>query len=175
MRTLLAILIVVQLLAPPPLPAQTEPSSTPPPAAANADNLDRPFPPPRPPVEKTDTSAPTAGPELGIPIWRYIFSLLVIGVLMGGGAWALRNVVNTLERRGHFRPIRVRSRISLDTRNSLALVRVGDEDLLVGSGPGGVTLLRTYAAEDQENDGVPEDALSDADDDKPRRAHSQHP
>jgi flagellar protein FliO/FliZ len=76
-----------------------------------------------------------------LEVFRMLFSLvLVLGAMIGGYIW--------LKRRGGMpgsgeRRMRVIERLSLDTRRSILLVRVDDEEILVGVGNDTVTPIKT--------------------------------
>lgn len=81
----------------------------------------------------------------GLEVFRMLVSLiLVLGGMIGVYIW--------LKRRGGIMPgsgerrMRVVERLSLDTRRSILLVRVDDEEILVGVGNDTVTLIKTLGS-----------------------------
>jgi len=81
----------------------------------------------------------------GLPVWRYTLSLLVVAGVMCGAVWLLKRLQRRLDGYGPERTIRVLARTPLDTRNLIALVRVYDEEMLLGYGPNGASLLKSWA------------------------------
>ncbi|MBN2703267.1 MAG: flagellar biosynthetic protein FliO [Pontiellaceae bacterium] len=78
----------------------------------------------------------------GFEVFRMLFSLvLVLGGMVGAYVW--------LKRRGGVMPgsserrMRVVERLSLDTRRSILLVKIDDEEILVGVGNDTVTPIKT--------------------------------
>lgn len=80
-------------------------------------------------------------------IVRYIGSLLVVGGLMVGGFALLRRLQGRLPLAGAgSQEMRVLTRIPLDQRNSLVLVRLRDEEVLLAIGTGGANLVARFPA-----------------------------
>ncbi|OGV69006.1 MAG: hypothetical protein A3K19_31155 [Lentisphaerae bacterium RIFOXYB12_FULL_65_16] len=75
---------------------------------------------------------------------RYFLSLLVVGGVMVGVLMVLRRLRGQLVGAPQQHNLRLLGRLPLDQRNSLTLISVKDEELLVGHGPEGVRLLRRY-------------------------------
>lgn len=78
----------------------------------------------------------------GLEVFRVLFSLvLVLGGMIGAYIW--------LKRRGGIMPgsnerrMRVIERLSVDTRRSILLIKVDDEEILVGVGNDTVTPIKT--------------------------------
>jgi flagellar protein FliO/FliZ len=88
----------------------------------------------------TDTmQAPAVpGPELSLPIWQTLVSLLVVLGLLAALAWALRK--GLLTRRGG-QMLAVETALALGERRSLVVVTVEGRRLLLGLTPGQVSLV----------------------------------
>ena len=78
-------------------------------------------------------------PEM--PIFRYVMSIAAIIALMIGVLWAMNKLNRHYSGSQHGSLIRLTNRVHLDNKNSLALVHVGDQELLIGIGVNGMTLL----------------------------------
>ena len=76
------------------------------------------------------------------------FILALIAVM----AWALRRWGRRLGVAPGQGEMRINGRITLDAKNSLVLVRVHEEELLLAVGPNGTTSLARYALIDHESD-----------------------
>lgn len=78
------------------------------------------------------------GPELVPPIWRTLGALVVVLVLLAAIAWLLKR--GMAGRRG-VAGLNVESALALGDRRSLVIVTVEGRRLLLGLGPGHVSLV----------------------------------
>ena len=73
--------------------------------------------------------------------------------------YVLKKVNNKVYNNGKVNPLRVFSRLPLDGKNYLTLVRVYEEEFLLSVGPNGTTVVARYALidkEDEDNDTPPQ-------------------
>jgi len=111
-------------------------------------------------LESTDSMM-----SLGIPIWRILLAIVMLGGLMWLFFFGLKRFGRRFSGDEKSLSIRIVSRQGLDAKNSLVMVRVYEEDLLLGVGPNGVNLLSRFmsidgssAEEDaEEQETVPDD------------------
>jgi flagellar biogenesis protein FliO len=92
--------------------------------------------------------------ETGRPPWmlRYLGSLIIVGVLLIGGFAVLRRFQGRLRLSGAGGiDMRVLARIPLDQRNSLVLIRLRDEEVLLAIGTGGTNLVARFPAAHSES------------------------
>ncbi len=95
-----------------------------------------------PGITQTNTDRHETG--LGISPAKYLFSIGIVVIMMIAILWVMNrlNFGSHTERGKAF--ITIKNRIHFDNKNSLALVNFRDEELLVGIGTNGITLLKTY-------------------------------
>jgi flagellar biogenesis protein FliO len=87
--------------------------------------------------------------SLGVSTPRILLALVVVGGLMGGFFYYLkkygRNFTGTEK---SVIGLAVKNRLSLDAKNSVVIVRAYEEELVLGLGTNGITLLTKYSAID---------------------------
>jgi flagellar biosynthetic protein FliO len=83
------------------------------------------------------------GPELVPPVWRTFGALVVVLAMLGGLAWLLKR--GMLVRRTGGR-LNVETALPLGDRRSLVIVTVEGRRLLLGLGPGHVSLVTELQA-----------------------------
>lgn len=130
-------------------PAATPPSAPEPGArGADGDSLKRPL---RPAPQPLPQEADEALHGMGLSLWRYLGTMIFVCCLCIACVYLLHRLRGRLLGPSSGAGIiEVRQRLPLDARNSLVLVRVKDEDLLVGCGNGAISVLARYASDDQE-------------------------
>ena len=76
-----------------------------------------------------------------IETWRMWLVALILLLMVAGMIYILKRFGKNIIPGGGAQIITMKSRVQLDQKNSVALIRVYDEEFVVGSGPQGVTLL----------------------------------
>lgn len=87
---------------------------------------------------------------MGMLVLKSVVSLAIVLALFALAVWGMRRLQSGLGNQG-MRSLTVESRISLDTRNSLAIVRHGNQRWLLGISPAGISRI----------DGLSEDSGSE--------------
>ena len=107
-----------------------------------------------PGMKKEDSKKEDSG--IKISLFRYVISIIVVIILIGGTFYALKKVSNKIQGKG-YGSLMVNQRLQLDAKNSLYLVQVHEEEVLIAVGPRGSKVLSKYdaletAANDDEDD-----------------------
>ena len=71
----------------------------------------------------------------GAEIFRLVGSFLIVIALMAGLLWALRRLQTKMAVQNSGRKLQVLEMLSVGTRQKIALVRVGDKEVLIGISP----------------------------------------
>ncbi|MEN9360752.1 MAG: Flagellar biosynthesis protein FliO [Verrucomicrobiota bacterium] len=100
--------------------------------------------------KRLDKEAAAVSPSQALG--KTFLGLAFILGLIAAMAWALRRWGRRLGVAPGQGEMRINGRITLDAKNSLVLVRVHEEELLLAVGPNGTTSLARYALIDHEND-----------------------
>ena len=126
-------------------PEKTESSASTQPAAADTKKAVQPrkF---GPGVTKIPKSEATE--SLGISSTRMLFAMVVVIAAMGIFFWGLKKLNSKLNTFDKASSIRVKSRLQLDSKNSVVLVGVYEQEFLIGSGSNGVTLISKFSSID---------------------------
>ena len=77
---------------------------------------------------------------MGTLVLKSVVSLAIVLALFAIAVWGIRRLQGSLGNQGS-RTLKLESRISLDTRNSLAIVRHGDQRWLLGISPAGIARI----------------------------------
>ncbi len=77
---------------------------------------------------------------MGMLVLKSTVSLAIVLALFALAIWGMRRLQGSLGNQGA-RALTMESRISLDTRNSLAIVRHGQQRWLLGISPSGITRI----------------------------------
>ena len=83
---------------------------------------------------------------------RYAGSMVLVLSLLGGLLWALKRMQTGVRTGGSLKQLQVIEAVSVGPRQKIALVRVGNRDVLVGISPAQITALGNWPAEDTEKD-----------------------
>jgi flagellar protein FliO/FliZ len=86
-----------------------------------------------------EAAADVLGPTLAASSLRMLGSLAIVLVLLGGCAWLLRHFRD--RQNGAAGAIEIVSGVSLGAKERVVLLRVGDEQVLVGVSPAGMRCL----------------------------------
>lgn len=89
---------------------------------------------------------PERNSSAGLASWRVFFSLALVAGLMALTFYFLKRFGAKISGLDPKSPLKVRSRVHLDHKASLALIKVHEEELLLAITPAGVSLLSKYAA-----------------------------
>jgi flagellar biosynthetic protein FliO len=92
---------------------------------------------------------PVGAPEPGSVLWEAARALLTLGVVLLLLVFGLKFLRHWVARAGHqgaSDTLQILARVPLTPKESLCLVRIGTELLLVGTSPAGVTLLHRLEA-----------------------------
>jgi flagellar protein FliO/FliZ len=111
----------------------------------------------------SDTSskaASSSGPGGGSIVRTIVGLAVVIGVIYGL-TWVLKQVKASKAETATGGGLETLATLPLGTNRTLHLVRAGDEVVLLGSGEGGVTPIRTYGEAEARALGLLEDDLPD--------------
>jgi flagellar protein FliO/FliZ len=111
----------------------------------------------------SDTSskaASSSGPGGGSIVRTIVGLAVVIGVIYGL-TWVLKQVEASKAETATGGGLETLATLPLGTNRTLHLVRAGDEVVLLGSGEGGVTPIRTYGEAEARALGLLEDDLPD--------------
>ena len=95
-------------------------------------------------AEPAATAAGAGTPDLWAPALRMIASLAAVLAVVGALAWATQRFRNGGRLQAGL--IQVVSGISLGSREKVVLLRVGDEEILVGVSPSGMSSLHVLRA-----------------------------
>lgn len=76
-----------------------------------------------------------------IDTWRMWLVALILLLMVAGMIYILKRFGKNIIPGGGAQIITLKSRVQLDQKNSVALLRVYDQEFVVGSGPQGITLL----------------------------------
>jgi len=90
-------------------------------------------------AQTQQSAADALGPTLAASSLRMLASLAVVLVLLGGCAWLLRHLRD--RQQGAAGAIEIVSGVSLGAKERVVLLRVGDEQVLVGVSPTGMRCL----------------------------------
>jgi flagellar protein FliO/FliZ len=77
----------------------------------------------------------------GMDALRYLGSMLLVLALLGGLLWSLKRMQSGMRPGGATRQLQVIKAVSVGPRQKIALVRVGDREVLVGVSPTQMTAL----------------------------------
>ena len=77
----------------------------------------------------------------GTEIFRLLGSFLIVIALMAGLLWALRRLQAKMAVQNSGRKLQVLEILSVGTRQKIALVRVGDQEVLIGISPTQISAL----------------------------------
>ena len=80
----------------------------------------------------------------GAELFRMIGSMALVLIVMGALLWTLKRMQAKMVSQGGSRRLQVLETMSLNTRHKLALVRVGDHEVLVGVSPAQMTALAQW-------------------------------
>ena len=83
---------------------------------------------------------------------RYAGSMVLVLGLLGGLLWALKRMQTGVRAGGSLKQLQVIEAVSVGPRQKIALVRVGNRDVLVGISPAQITALGNWPADDTEKD-----------------------
>ena len=83
---------------------------------------------------------------------RFAGSLVLVLGLLGGLLWALKRMQTGVRAGGSLKQLQVIEAVSVGPRQKIALVRVGNRDVLVGISPAQITALGNWPADDTEKD-----------------------
>lgn len=77
--------------------------------------------------------------------WEYSKILILLGLMVAGAAWLVRNMdkLPGARRSGRKGPISMLAQFPLEPRKTLYLVKIGEEVLLIGAADNSVSLLKT--------------------------------
>ena len=78
---------------------------------------------------------------IGIAAWRLWTLLAVLAMMLGGVLYILRKYGRGLMPGGSVELIKVKAKIQLDARNSVSVLKIYEEEFVVGAGAEGVRLL----------------------------------
>jgi flagellar protein FliO/FliZ len=78
-----------------------------------------------------------------IDLFRILASLVLVFGLLGGLLWALKKMQSRLQRTGPHKRIAIIETLNLAPRQKIALVQVGQQQVLVGITPTQITALLT--------------------------------
>lgn len=83
----------------------------------------------------------------GMDMLRFLGSMLLVLALLGGMLWGLKRLQSgALRPGGAARQLQVVEAVSVGPRQKIALVRVGNREVLVGVSPGQITALGHWPA-----------------------------
>jgi flagellar protein FliO/FliZ len=116
----------------------------------------------------TATPTHSSGPGGGSIVRTIVGLAVVIGVIYGL-TWVLKQVKASKAETATGGGLETLATLPLGTNRMLHLVRAGEEIVLLGSGEGGVTPIRTYAEHEARALGLLEDDLDDVEVIVPRR------
>ena len=97
------------------------------------------------PADSTTAKASRSGGPGGGSIVRTIVGLAVVIGVIYGLTWVLKQVKQAKNDSASGSGLQTLASLPLGTNRTLHLVRAGDEIVLLGSGEGGVTPIRTYS------------------------------
>ena len=78
---------------------------------------------------------------LGVDAWRLWLVVLFLCAMLGGMLYVLRKYGRGILPSNHAEIIKVKAKIQLDAKNSVAVLRIYDEEYVIGAGADGVRLL----------------------------------
>jgi len=78
---------------------------------------------------------------LGVDAWRLWLVVIVLAAMLGGMLYILRKYGRGILPSNNADIIKVKAKIQLDAKNSVAVLRIYDEEYVIGAGGNGVTLL----------------------------------
>lgn len=84
-------------------------------------------------------------------LWKTCLSLAAVIAIILLIFSVLRKVNSKFNNVGAENPMRIHSKLVVDSKNYLALVRVYEEEILISVGPNGSTMLAKYALVDKED------------------------
>ncbi len=108
-------------------------------------------------------SAPGGAGASGGSLVRTIVGLAVVIAVIYGLTWVLKQVKQSREASATGAGLATLATLPLGPNRSLHLVQAGDEVVLLGTGEGGVTTIRTYSADEARALGMLEDERGAAD------------
>jgi len=100
---------------------------------------------------------PTAGGKPLVNMWKLSFSSLLVLLLLVGFLYILKRLTAKYAGIKNDDVIRVVSRVQVDTKNSLMMVRVYEDELLVSVGHNGIQLLSRFNQIENEDDLIAEE------------------
>jgi len=100
---------------------------------------------------------PTAGGKPLVNMWKLSFSSLLVLLLLVGFLYILKKLTAKYAGIKNDDVIRVVSRVQVDTKNSLMMVRVYEDELLVSVGHNGIQLLSRFNQIENEDDLIAEE------------------
>ncbi|NQZ69263.1 MAG: flagellar biosynthetic protein FliO [Lentisphaeria bacterium] len=108
-----------------------------------------------------------ASQSLGISMGRYFLSMLIILLLIGGFFYGLKKFSNKVSGQSGYGSMNVQQRLVIDGKNTLVLVKVHEEEMLLATGPQGTRLISKFATIDLDNEAfvLDDDKDDDNDDD----------
>ena len=83
---------------------------------------------------------------------RYAGSMVLVLSLLGGLLWALKRMQTGVRPGGSIKQLQVIEAVSVGPRQKVALVRVGNREVLVGISPAQLTALGSWPAADTVKD-----------------------
>lgn len=111
-------------------------------------------------AEQSASESLVGGSSALAPMMEVAFWLLVVVMAIFAGAWLLRRFGGSAFQGSGI--IRVRAAVSLGGRDRLALVQVGEKQMLLGVSPGRINTLHVFDEPVLENDPGSSGAASDS-------------
>ena len=88
--------------------------------------------------------------SLGVSSSRMLTAMLIVIAAMVFFFWLLKKLNSRLSSVDKESALRIKSRVQLDTKNSVVLIGVYEQEFLVGSGTNGVTLISKFSSIEDE-------------------------
>ena len=85
---------------------------------------------------------------MGMLVLKSVVSLAIVLALFAFAVWGMRRLQSGLGNQG-MRSLTVESRISLDARNSLTIVRHGNRRWLLGISPAGISRIDSLSGDEE--------------------------
>ncbi|MDD3118019.1 MAG: flagellar biosynthetic protein FliO [Victivallales bacterium] len=92
-------------------------------------------------ADKSSSAALRQSGGLDIAPWRMWLVLAILGGMVGGMIYIMRKYGKGILPKSNATVITVKSKVQLDARNSVSVLRIYDEEYVIGAGSGGLTLL----------------------------------
>lgn len=104
--------------------------------------------------------------SLGISPYKMLMALIIMAGVLGGFFYFLKKIGHRFTGSDTGSGLKVKSRLQLDTKNAVVLVKVYEEELVLGVGSNGVNLLSKLAPinyEDEEENDVDAEIVEEND------------